>query len=113
MEDLVSGISPETATVIDSLEFGRDWVTSGTEESKLAWLQEANKDVSSPTAVSELGMADKLDGTSDMVVHGEEAVMRTLVSPSAARVESTERTPFDFSKVDSVNRFVDVVETEL
>lgn len=58
-------------------------------------------------------MADKLDGTSDMAVHEEEAAVRTLVPLSTAGVESTERAPFGFCKVDSVNRFVDVVETEL
>lgn len=50
-----------------------------------------------------------------MLVEGEEAGVMTEIaaSPPAAGVASMEGTPFGSGKVDLVDRFVDVVETEL
>lgn len=50
-----------------------------------------------------------------MLVEGEEAVVMTEIaaSPPAAGVPSMEGTPFGSGNVDLVDRFVDVVETEL
>lgn len=65
--------------------------------------------------VTEVTVEDTHGGISDMLAEGEEAVgmAEIAASPQAARAASTRRTPFGSGKVNLVDRFVDVVETEL
>lgn len=117
LEEEVMEATGETAVVMVSLELGGGDV-SVTDETKVTELAEVTD--SSQASATELMVADKPGGTSDMLVEGEEAVVVTEIAASppaaaasAAGVASTERTTFGSGKVDLVDRFVDVVETEL
>lgn len=116
VEEVITGASGETAAVMVSLESDVVDVVSGTDEIELTQLVVVTGVESSLAAVTELVVVvDKPDGVSDMLVEGEEAVAMTEIaaSPPAAGEASTERIPFGSGKVDLVDRFVDVVETEL
>lgn len=86
-----------------------------TDETTVAELVEVTEVESSQASATEVVAADEPGGISDMLVEGEEAVVMTEIAapPPAAGAASTERTPFGSERVNLVDRFVDVVETEL
>lgn len=86
-----------------------------TDETKGTELVEVTEVGSSQASVTEVTLADTPGGISDMLVEDEDAVAMTelAASPPVAGVASTERTPVGSGKVDLVDRFVDVVDTEL
>ncbi len=96
-EEEVMGAS----TVMVSLELAGGDVVLVTAKTELG---EVTAVESSLTSVTELMVAD----ISDVLMEGKEAA-----SPAAAGAPSTDRIPFDSGRVDLVDRFVAVTETEL
>lgn len=96
VEELVMAASGETGVVMLSLELGGGDVVLVTEETIVTELEE----------VAETDVVEKSDGVSDMLVP---SVVMTEIAASLP----TERIAFGSGKVNLVDRFVDIVETEL
>lgn len=107
VEELVTGVSGETGVVMVSLELGGRDVVLVTDETEVTEIVEVTEtEVKSSLATVATERVEKSDGVSDTLVP-------TVVMTEIAAPLPTERKPFDSGKVNLVDRFVDIVETEL